>query len=233
MSYRILLVDGDIASRYRLRLALRARGYEVETRASAEPVVRRLTNLAAGAPPNLLMLGNQLPGMGSIEVLERLRATPAIRALPVVLCVASEDPAIATIARRYAGVAVLRKDRLETSLDAALAEAREHSTANPEVPIVAKEDTLGRGPASDDRQQALPPATDLEFEPSAAQHLGTAEVEVSSAASIETAVSMPLVVPASRTWLQRYPRWSRPRSLWLLLAACCVVLTVFGLGLLL
>ncbi len=149
MSYRILLVDGDIASRYRLRLALRAQGHDVETRAGAGPALHDLLDPANNALPDLLLLGDRLPGMGVIEVLERLRANVATRALPVVLCTGRDDPALTAILNRYCGVAVLRKDRLPTALAAALREACAASpAAGPAVDPTAHQGAKAPGVAT-------------------------------------------------------------------------------------
>jgi CheY-like chemotaxis protein len=233
MSYRILLVDGDIASRYRLRLALRGRGHDVETQATAEPVLCRLSNATAGSLPDLLLLGNRLPGMSAIEVLQRLRTTPAMRELPVVLCIGSDDPTLAAIARRDAKVAVLRKDRLEESLDAVLASAQKHPSEHTEVPVTASGDplrrdaeTINRGPGrmADSGVPEVQSSPDREQSADAAQAPGAAPRTLPS--------STPAFTPAQRSWRRGNLPWTLPVKLWMLVAACCAALVALGLGLL-
>jgi CheY-like chemotaxis protein len=234
MSYRILLVDGDIASRYRLRLALRARGHEVETQASAEPVLRRLTDSTAGAMPDLLLLSNQLPGMSGIEVVQRLRTRPTMRELPIVLCTGSDDPTLAAIAQRDPKVAILRKDRLEASLDAVLSDARERTNGHTEVPIVADGTARRSDPDTKSRGAPTPMAgtEPEEIQPGSGRHPRAAEAQSPHTASGKHPLPTESVGLARRQLLRGTVPRSLPVKLWILVAACCAALIALGLVLL-
>jgi two-component system KDP operon response regulator KdpE len=66
---RILVVDDDPQIARALNINLRARGYEVSTAADAEQALR----LAAGHPPDVVVLDLGLPDMDGIEVIAGLR----------------------------------------------------------------------------------------------------------------------------------------------------------------
>jgi CheY-like chemotaxis protein len=70
----------------------------IELRCAALP--EEGLRMAAEAPPALILLDIQLPGMDGFEVLARLRARPATRAVPVVAVSANALPADIEAARR-------------------------------------------------------------------------------------------------------------------------------------
>jgi len=76
---RVLLVEDDDANRTILGEFLRARGFDVDEAPSGPEAL----SLAAAAPPELVVLDIQLPGMDGFEVLSRLREVPIRR--PAVL----------------------------------------------------------------------------------------------------------------------------------------------------
>jgi two-component system nitrogen regulation response regulator NtrX len=81
MSASILVVDDEKNIRRTLRMVLEGAGLEVSEAESAED---GLTKLEAGGI-DLVILDIRLPGMSGIEALERIRARPETRRLPVLM----------------------------------------------------------------------------------------------------------------------------------------------------
>ena len=81
----ILLVEDNDNNRLLVRDVLQASGYRVVEAENAEDGLR----MAAEQRPALILMDIQLPGMNGIEALQRLRADPATRAIPVIAVTAS------------------------------------------------------------------------------------------------------------------------------------------------
>ena len=81
----ILLVEDNDNNRMLVRDVLQASGYRVVEAENAEDGLR----MAAEQRPALILMDIQLPGMNGIEALQRLRADPATRAIPVIAVTAS------------------------------------------------------------------------------------------------------------------------------------------------
>jgi CheY-like chemotaxis protein len=81
----ILVVEDNDNNRMLVRDVLHATGYRVVEAETAEDGLR----MAAEQPPALILMDIQLPGMSGIEALQRLRADPATRAIPVIAVTAS------------------------------------------------------------------------------------------------------------------------------------------------
>jgi two-component system cell cycle response regulator DivK len=81
----ILLVEDNDNNRLLIRDVLQASGYVVAEAETAEDGLR----MAAEQNPALILMDIQLPGMNGIEALQRLRADPATRAIPVIAVTAS------------------------------------------------------------------------------------------------------------------------------------------------
>src|SRR3954467_10485881 len=77
----ILVVDDDADFRTGLRMALEMKGYQVEESANGEEALARLPE----RPPPLGLLDLQKPGVKGREMLQRGRATPELKDLPVVI----------------------------------------------------------------------------------------------------------------------------------------------------
>ena len=84
---RILVVDDRAEGRKLLALRLAREGYVVR---EAEDGAAALA-LAAADPPDLVLLDVLMPGMDGFEVCRRLRAMPALQAVPVVMVTSLED----------------------------------------------------------------------------------------------------------------------------------------------
>jgi len=81
----ILVVEDNDNNRMLVRDVLHATGYRVVEAETAEDGLR----MAAEQPPALILMDIQLPRMSGIEALQRLRADPATRAIPVIAVTAS------------------------------------------------------------------------------------------------------------------------------------------------
>jgi two-component system cell cycle response regulator DivK len=85
MKELILIVEDHALNRKLVRDVLQAKGYRtVETETAEEGL-----DLARQHQPALILMDIQLPGINGIEALDRLRADPLTRAIPVIAVTAS------------------------------------------------------------------------------------------------------------------------------------------------
>ncbi len=84
---RILVVDDDPQNRDLLARRLAQRGFEVETARDGIDGLRRIES----GDHHLVMLDVLMPGMNGLEVLERVRRTRSMAALPIILATALRD----------------------------------------------------------------------------------------------------------------------------------------------
>ena len=81
----ILVVEDNDKNRKLVRDTLQVKGYQtIETETGEEGV-----QLARERQPALILMDIQLPGISGIEALQRLRAEPVTRAIPVIAVTAS------------------------------------------------------------------------------------------------------------------------------------------------
>jgi len=97
---RIIIVDdepatGTLASEY-----LRLSGFEVTLCQDPEAALK---TFSTDGPFDLLILDKRMPGMDGFELLEKLRARPDTKSLPVILLSASVSP---TLTAEEAGVSL-------------------------------------------------------------------------------------------------------------------------------
>jgi PAS domain S-box-containing protein len=112
---RLLVVDDDAASREMLAAMLEPVGFAVETAASAEQALRRLSQ-SGGI--DLVLMDKRMPEMNGYEAIRRIRELPGGRELPVVVVTASGFanegvPALAAGANGYVSKPVRREQLLE------------------------------------------------------------------------------------------------------------------------
>lgn len=79
---KILVVDDEKDFRAIIGRILERAGYDVPTAADGAEALAKF----ASEKPDLVLLDGHLPDIDGFEVCRRLRATPAGRAVPVVLC---------------------------------------------------------------------------------------------------------------------------------------------------
>jgi len=77
----ILLVDDDTDFREGLRVALEMKGYQVGEAGNGKEALDRILE----KPPLLVLLDLQMPVMNGRELLQKLRATPDTKDIPVVI----------------------------------------------------------------------------------------------------------------------------------------------------
>ena len=77
----ILVVDDDADFRSSLRMALEMKGYQVEESENGEEALASLLE----KPPLLVLLDLQMPVMNGREMLQRMRSTPELKEVPVVI----------------------------------------------------------------------------------------------------------------------------------------------------
>ena len=98
MAGRILIVDDVVTNRIVLKVRLTEARYDVLVAEDAETGL----HLARSRLPNLILLDGSLPGLGGGTLLRRLRDDPATASIPVIVMLASDDPA-ARLAALQAG----------------------------------------------------------------------------------------------------------------------------------
>ena len=81
MAGRILAVDDQEDNRRILRDLLTMAGYEVIEAVTGEDAV----TLALAQRPDLILMDIQLPGIDGYEATRRVKANPALRAIPVIV----------------------------------------------------------------------------------------------------------------------------------------------------
>jgi CheY-like chemotaxis protein len=105
MSPSVLLVDDERALRTVLRTRLKLAGYEVTEAETGEDALALLEH----EKPDVVLLDLRLPGIDGWEVLEQLRSSDRLPALPVVVATAHGGPEVAGRAQALGCRAVLQK----------------------------------------------------------------------------------------------------------------------------
>jgi CheY-like chemotaxis protein len=91
---RILVVDGDEGNRDVLVRRLSREGHAVSAAADGTSALDAM----ASAAPDLVLLDVMMPAMDGYEVLERMKAAPELRSIPVLVISALDD--VASVVRR-------------------------------------------------------------------------------------------------------------------------------------
>lgn len=88
---RILVVDDSSTIRELIALNLSLEGYDVQTASDAEECLRMLAGVIEGSapPPQLLCLDVVMPGLDGVELTAKLKATPAMADIPILIVSAS------------------------------------------------------------------------------------------------------------------------------------------------
>ncbi len=86
--FRLLVVDDDRDTRETLRTALEDQGYTVAVAANGAEAMHKLEE----RPPRLVLLDLMMPIVDGWEVLDRMRANPALDGVAVCICTALSPP---------------------------------------------------------------------------------------------------------------------------------------------
>ena len=84
----VLIVDDDPTAREALVAILEGEGYELHLAKDGIRALQMLEQLQ----PDLILLDVMMPGMTGFEVCQRIRATPALAEVPIILLTALDDP---------------------------------------------------------------------------------------------------------------------------------------------
>ncbi len=101
----ILLVDGNAADLFYLAMLLKRLEYNVETARSAEDAFRRMDE----AVPSLVLTDITLPSMSGIDLLRKMKQTPLLQEVPVVVLTAEADPKVQDECMRLGCAAYLHR----------------------------------------------------------------------------------------------------------------------------
>jgi len=103
---KILLVEDQLDMQLVAQLALSSLGgYEVSCCASGEEALR----LARAAPPDLVLLDYQLPGLNGESTLQELHQIPQLEQLAVIMCTASATEQDVARYRKLGAIGVVAK----------------------------------------------------------------------------------------------------------------------------
>ncbi len=88
---RIMVVDDSATIRDLIALNLSLEGYDVVTAEDGEECLRQLADVLEGRSPlpQLLMLDVVMPGLDGVELTARLKATPTVQHIPILIVSAS------------------------------------------------------------------------------------------------------------------------------------------------
>lgn len=101
----ILLVDGSASILFSLGILLRRLEYKIQTARSAEEALRMMED----ALPSIVVTDISLPNMSGTDLLKRMKDAPVLKAIPVVLLTAENDPGIRETCSRLGCTAYLVK----------------------------------------------------------------------------------------------------------------------------
>jgi two-component system chemotaxis response regulator CheY len=90
MAMKVLVVDDSITMVMSLKTTLSMNGFEVETAGNGQAA---LDKLAAGLRPNLLLTDINMPVMGGLELIGKVRAIPALKFIPILTLTTESDAA--------------------------------------------------------------------------------------------------------------------------------------------
>jgi two-component system, chemotaxis family, chemotaxis protein CheY len=88
MAMKILVVDDSVTMVMSLKATLTMNGLEVETASNGKAALDRL---AAGLKPNLILTDINMPVMGGLELIGKIRAMPALKFTPILTLTTESD----------------------------------------------------------------------------------------------------------------------------------------------
>ena len=90
MAMKILVVDDSNTMVMSLKTTLTMNGFEVETASNGQAALEKL---AAGLKPNLLLTDINMPVMGGLELIGKVRALPGMKFIPILTLTTESDAA--------------------------------------------------------------------------------------------------------------------------------------------
>ncbi len=90
MTQRVLVVDDSPTMVMSLKTALKMNGFDVDTAGNGQEA---LSKLKAGAKPNLILTDINMPLMGGMELIGKVRAMPEFRFVPILTLTTEGDSA--------------------------------------------------------------------------------------------------------------------------------------------
>jgi two-component system chemotaxis response regulator CheY len=90
MAQRVLVVDDSPTMVMSLKTALGINGFLVDTAGNGQEA---LTKLKAGVKPNLILTDINMPVMGGMELISKVRAMPEFRFVPILTLTTEGDSA--------------------------------------------------------------------------------------------------------------------------------------------
>jgi two-component system chemotaxis response regulator CheY len=90
MVMKILVVDDSITMVMSLKATLTMNGFEVETAGHGKAA---LDKLAAGLKPSLILTDINMPVMGGLELIGKVRALPGLKFVPILTLTTESDAA--------------------------------------------------------------------------------------------------------------------------------------------
>jgi two-component system chemotaxis response regulator CheY len=90
MAMKILVVDDSVTMVMSLNATLSMNGFEVESAGSGQAA---LEILHKGVKPNLILTDINMPGMGGLELIGKIRAIPELKFVPILTLTTESDAA--------------------------------------------------------------------------------------------------------------------------------------------
>jgi two-component system chemotaxis response regulator CheY len=90
MAMKVLVVDDSITMLMSLKTTLSMNGFEVETASNGQAA---LDKLSAGCKPNLVITDINMPVMGGLELIGKVRAIPELKFIPILTLTTESDTA--------------------------------------------------------------------------------------------------------------------------------------------
>ncbi len=90
MALKVLVVDDSVTMVMSLKTTLSMNGFEVETASHGQAA---LDKLKAGAKPNLIITDINMPVMGGLELIGKLRALSGLKFIPILTLTTESDTA--------------------------------------------------------------------------------------------------------------------------------------------
>jgi CheY-like chemotaxis protein len=87
---RVLVVDDNLDNAFLLQTLLEVEGYSVEVADSGQAALQQMRI----APPDLVLLDVMMPEMDGFKVVRKIRGNRKLRATPVILITAYDEPFI-------------------------------------------------------------------------------------------------------------------------------------------